>query len=195
MSRLASLFEHNRKSLAGGFAITVLGLGGALLVGETSGYEAEQLLDRTVPNLNMLCNTIILASATILTLLLTLLGFTSNAEATFKRAFYARIQQVALFDAILFVTTMFLFLLLNFPVAQSESLPAIWFQSVYYTTLVATSVVGGMIVVVILLLYQTTSDLIQIMGYGKSDHYMLDIDEEAEEQDAEADPTDGRQGA
>ena len=175
------LFTRSRKSLLGGFSITVLGLAVAPLIGKTSGYQAQQLLDQALPNMNTLCNTIILASATILALLLTLLGVISGMDIRLKKAFYFRIQQVAFFDAVLFVVTMVIFLLLNFPVAQSEELPPVWFQSVYYATLGGTALVGGMIVTVVLLLYNTVTDLIQIVGYGKEDHPMLAVIEKEEE--------------
>lgn len=177
---LKLLLRDSKRPVFGGFSITVVGLGAALLIGETGGYKAEQLLDQSVPQMNALCNTIILASATILALLLTLLGLSSGTPFRLKKAFYFRVQQIAFFDATLFVVTMLLFLALNFPVAQSESLPPIWFQALYYSSLGASALVGGMIVTVVLLLYQTVSDLIQIVGYGNDEHPMLRDLEEAE---------------
>jgi hypothetical protein len=187
LQRITMLFKRSKKSMIGGFSITVVGLGGALWIGKTSGYEAQQLLDQTVPNINSLCNTIILASATILALLLTLLGLSSGIKINFKKAFYARIQQVAFFDTVLFVVTMLIFLVLNFPVAQSESLPPVWFEWLYYATLAASAVVGGMIVTVMLLLYDTVTDLIQIVGYHREDHPMLEAFEEDTEGPASRD--------
>lgn len=178
------ILRDSKKSVLGGFSITVVGLGAAVLIGETGGYEAQQLLDRSLPQLNSLCNTIILASATILALLLTLLSLSSGTSFRLKGAFYFRIQQIAFFNAFLFVVTMLLFLALNFPVAKSEALPPIWFEALYYVTLAASALVGGMIVTVVLLLYQTVSDLIQIVGYGNDEHPMLqDLEEEVTNDD------------
>lgn len=49
-------------------------------VGELSGDEAKVLIKNSLEGLSMLCNTIILASATILTLLLTLLGLSTGSK-------------------------------------------------------------------------------------------------------------------
>lgn len=176
--RITFLFRQTPMAAIGGFSITVVGIGAAMWIGETSGYKAQRLLEQALPNMNTLCNTIILASATILALLLTLLGLSSGIDLDLKKSFYVRVQQIAFFDTILFVVTMLIFLALNFPVDQSKTLPALWFQGLYYTTLGATAVVGGMIVTVVLLLYETVSSLIQIVGYGKDDHPMLEDLEE-----------------
>ena len=176
---LQMLLHDSKSAVIGGFSITIVGLGAALLIGETSGFEAQQLLDQSVPRINTLCNTIILASSTILALLLTLLGLSSGTDFQLKEAFYRRVQQIAFYDACLFVVTMLIFLTLNFPVAQSDSLPPVWFKALYYSTLAASALVGGMIVVVVLLLYQTVSDLIQIVGYGNEQHPMLQDQDDA----------------
>lgn len=176
---LISLARRQTKAVLGGFSVTAIGLLGTLWIGRISGYEAEQLLKQTLPNINTLCNTIILASATILALLLTLLGFSTNISATLKNSFYQRVKQVAFVDTSLFIITMVVFLLLNFPAAKSESLPAIWFQSIYYATVLASALVGGMIVTVVILLYETVSDLIEIVAADDHSHPLLaDVDDE-----------------
>jgi hypothetical protein len=173
IKQLVTLGKRQTKAVAGGLSVTVIGLIGTLSIGRIAGYEAEQLLEQTLPNINMLCNTIILASATILALLLTLLAFSSSIKADLKSSFYQRVKQVAFVDTSLFVITMVVFLLLNFPAAKSESLPAIWFQSVYYATVLASALVGGMIVSVMILLYETVSDLIDIVGLKQDGHPLL----------------------
>jgi len=177
VKRLKLLAKRNTKAAAIGFSVTAIGLTGTLLIGEITGYEAEQSLQRTLPNINMLCNTIILASATILALLLTLLGFSSSIEAKLKEAFYQRVEQLAFFVSSTFVITMVIFLLLNFPASNADGLPSLWFQSVYYITIVCSALVGGMIVGVIVLLYETVADLTEIVGVEGSEHRLLaDLD-------------------
>ncbi len=169
--------KDSRWPLLGGGIITFLGLGVAVLIGEIEGYKAKQFLDQSQNNINMLCNTIVLASATILALLFTVLSLSTGTSIKLKNAFYRRIKQVALFDTILFIITIFIFLTLNFPVDKAGDIPPVWYKGIYYLTAVAASIIGGLIVTVILLLYHTVSDLIHILGFG-SDHPMAEIDDE-----------------
>ncbi len=172
--------RDSRNPILGGAVVTTLGLTAAVLIGTIKGYEAKQFLSNSQQNINMLCNTIVLASATILALLFTVLGLTSGTEIDLKARFYRRIKQLALFDTIVFVITIVIFLSLNFPIAKSGDVPPIWYQVIYYVTAVAASIIGGLIVTVILLLYSTISDLIHILGYD-DDHYMADLEEEKDE--------------
>ncbi len=176
--------KDSRYPLLGGGIITFLGLAAAVLIREINSYEAKQFMNSSQSNINMLCNTIILASATILALLFTVLGLSSGTEIKLKKAFYRRIKQVALFDTICFVMTMIVFLSLNFPIEKSGDVPTFYYKAIYYATAIAASIIGGMMVTVILLLYNTISDLIHILGYG-SKHRMADLQEKEEKEEQE----------
>ncbi len=172
--------RESRTPLLGGAVVTTLCITAAILIGSIEGYQAKQFMEHSQNNINMLCNTIVLASATILALLFTVLGLSSGTKVKLKNAFYLRIKQVALFDTIVFVLTVIIFLGLNFPVAKSDAIPPSWYKAIYYTTALSASVIGGLIVTVILLLYNTISDLIHILGFGAK-HRMAHIEEEEEE--------------
>lgn len=172
--------KDSRIPIIGGSAITLIGLTVAILIGEINTYEAKHFMHEQQNNINMLCNTIILSSATILALLFTVLGLSTGTEITLKKAFYSRIKQVALFDTLCFVITMCVFLSLNFPVEKAGDIPTIYYQVIYYVTAVSASLIGGMIVSVILLLYYTINDLIHILGFG-SEHPMADVERKEEE--------------
>ena len=172
--------KDSRIPLIGGGIVTLLGLTAAILVGQIGDYQAKHFLAQSQNNINVLCNTIVLASATILALLFTVLGLSSSTDINLKNAFYRRIKQLALFDTILFIITMFIFLTLNFPVEKAGDIPAFWYKMIYYVTAVSASIIGGMVVTVIMLLYSTISDLIHILGFG-SDHPMADIDKNEQE--------------
>lgn len=128
----------------------------------------------------MLCNTIVLASATILALLLTLLGISSGTDTKLKKGHYLQVLFIAKMDTILFVTAIVLFQIFNIPITEAENLPMEWFTTIYWSTLFFSLLLsGGALVSVILLLYLTVNNIIQIVGLGKSNHEMI-MDEEGE---------------
>ena len=170
---MKNFFSKNKRSLYGGLAAAVFTGLGAFLLGDLSGYEAKVMISTSLSGINMLCNTIILASATILALLLTLLGISTGTESKIKNAHYKQVLNIAKFDTILFVGALVLFQLFNIPITESESLPTEWFAYIYWATLFFSSLLSGLMVTVILLLYTTVVNIINIVGLGE-DHYLID---------------------
>ena len=157
---------------------------GAFFLGNISGYEAKNLIVSSISGINMLCNTIVLASATILALLLTLLGISTGTKSKLKTAHYEQVLNIAKFDTILFVGALVLFQLFNIPITEAENVPTSWYDTIYWATLFFSSLLSGMMVTVILMLYATVTNIIVIVGLGKKDHYLISSDE-MEEDDSE----------
>ena len=132
------LKSHKISLLGGLIATTFTGLG-VFLLGNVSGYEAKQLLQGQLSGLNMLCNTIVLATATILALLLTLISVSSGSENTLKKKHYKQVLYIAKFDVILFIAALILFQFFNMPIMESEQVPTSWFNIIYWLTLIFTS--------------------------------------------------------
>ncbi len=65
-----------KRAIIGGVVSTLFMATGTYIFGEVSGYEAKILLQSSLSGINMLCNTVILGSSTILALMLTLLSLT-----------------------------------------------------------------------------------------------------------------------
>ncbi|HER39685.1 MAG TPA: hypothetical protein ENO10_00515, partial [Salinimicrobium catena] len=63
-----------KRAFVGGAVSTIVMGVGTYVLGEVSGYEAKALLSSSLSGINMLCNTVILGSSTILALMLTLLS-------------------------------------------------------------------------------------------------------------------------
>ena len=167
-----NFFTANKKPLLGGVAAAAFTGLGAFLLGDISGYEAKSLITSSLSGINMLCNTIVLASATILALLLTLLGISTGTDSKIKKEHYRQVLSIAKFDTVLFVGALILFQLFNIPITESENLPTSWFAYIYWATLFFSSILSGFMVSVILLLYTTVTDIISIVGLGE-DHYLL----------------------
>lgn len=176
---MLDFLKKNKTALLGGLVAACFTGGAVFLFGNLSGYEAKHLLKSSLSGLNMLCNTIILASATILALLLTALGVSSGFEINLKKQHYYQILNIAKIDVVLFISGLILFQLFNIPIMESENVPVSWYSTIYWATLAFTSLISGMMITVVLLLYNAVTNLIAIVGLDK-DHPLLTT-EEAEE--------------
>lgn len=181
---MMKFLKTNKNAIYGGAMATLLTGLGIFLLGNVSGYEAKHLLTVSLGGLNMLCNTIVLATATILALLLTLLSVSFGSKNTLKNTHYYQVLNIAKFDVILFISALILFQFFNIPIVESENVPTSWFTAIYWATLGSTSIISGMMITVILMLYNAVTNLISIIGLGQ-DHPLLskeDIDGTDDEQ-------------
>ena len=133
----------------------------------------------------MLCNTIVLASATILALLLTLLGISSGTDSKLKDGHFLEVLNIAKIDTVLFIVTLIMFQIFNIPITESDQVPTGWFDIIYWATLFMSSILSGAMVVVILMLYNTVKNIILIVGL-KQDHELIYNDDDVEEQKKDA---------
>ena len=182
---MKTFLAKNRRAIFGGivtFTIITLGM---FLLGNISGYEAKKLLGASLNGINMLCNTIVLASATILALLLTLLGISSGTESKLKDGHYLEVLSIAKIDTMLFIITLIMFQIFNIPITESNEVPTGWFDIIYWATLIMSSILSGGMVVVILMLYNTVKNIILIVGL-KQDHELIYKEEDIEEQKEDA---------
>ena len=175
------LSQYNKRALFGGlFAAIITGLG-AFSLGNLSGYEAKELIKSSLPGINMLCNTIVLASATILALLLTLLSVSSSTKSKLNKNHYKHVLLIAKIDTIVFVVAMIVFQLLNLPVTEAENVPNNWYTYFYYISLGLSSILSGGLITVVLMLFNAVSSIIKIVGLGIKDHPLLINDEKSED--------------
>lgn len=153
----------------GGVVAALVTLAGSWGVGHLSGGEARILVEASLPRMREFCNTIILAAGTILALMLTILGMSTRASSEMKSHHYQRIRQIALFDTILIVGATIVVLVFNVPLTESENVPTTWFTALYYLILAFTALVGGGLVSVVLMIHHTISDIIDVIGLGRTD--------------------------
>lgn len=171
---------YTKRALLGGTISLAIILTGTFLLGKLSGYEAKILIRNSLTGMNTLCNTIALASATILALLLTLLGISSSSKSKLKKDHYRHILQIAKLDTFVFVAAVITFLLFNLPITESESVPYNWFNFVYYISLAISSVLSSLLIMVVLMLYNTIVNIIKIVGLGIIDHPLVSREDEEE---------------
>ena len=164
------LSRYTKRAIIGGIISLLVILTGYFLLGELSGYEAKILIKHSLSGLNMLCNTIVLASATILALLLTLLSLSSDSNAKLKKDHYHHVLQIAKVDTVVFVFALMSFLIFNLPITESNNVPDNWFNLIYYGSLAVSSILSAALIVVVLMLYNTVVNIIRIIGLGEIDH-------------------------
>lgn len=171
------------QAITGGVTAVLLGLGSTVAMGNISGAEALHLLGRVVDVLPYFCASAMTASATILALMLTLLGFGGHTDVKFSKRYFVRVRLVGRLAAIVFVFSMLLLLFVTIPLPDSDKANKDWFVSLYYITAAAASTLGGIMVFLILMLYRTVADVIEIVGLGIGDHRFVRSEKEPEHED------------
>jgi len=176
---MLKFFAEYKMPLYGGLLAAVFSGVAVYLLGSLSGFEAIQLIETTIPRISTLFTTIILASATILALILTLLGISSASESKLKKFHYKQVLSLAKFASFLFIVALVVFQFLNLPFNDAENIPSSWYSTIYWVILFTSSLLSGMMVTVILMLYNIIHNIIIIVGLGE-DHPLLDNDDEVE---------------
>ena len=186
---MKNFFEEYKMPLYGGILTAVFSGAAVYLLGNLSGFEAIKLIETIIPRISSLFNTIILASATILALILTLLGISSGSESKLKKYHYKQVLSLARFASFLFIVTLVVFQFLNIPIEEAENIPSSWYSNIYWIILFVSSLLSGIMVAVILMLYHIIHNIIIIVGLGE-DHPLIDNDKVEDKEDmdqAEAD--------
>ena len=174
-----------KRAFVGGAVSTIIMGVGTYVLGEVSGYEAKALLSSSLSGINMLCNTVILGSSTILALMLTLLSLSRAARSKLSHEHYNHVLMVARTDTILIVAAVVTFLFLNLPITESKQVPTSWFSIVYYISLGMAAILGGGFIAVVTMLYGTISNVIAIVGFKQTDHPLVESDDSQEESKSE----------
>jgi len=176
-----------QRAIVGGVVSTIVMATGAFILGQISGYKAMELLKNSMSGINMLCNTVILGSTTILALMLTLLGLSRSSESRLTDRHYKNVLMIAKSDTILIVVAVITFLMLNLPISESEEVGKSWYQTIYYLSLGMASLLGGGFIAVVMMLYGTITNIILIVGLNIKEHPLISTEEakEAEEQEEE----------
>lgn len=174
-----------KTAITGGILGGAVIFAGTILLGEISSYEAKVLIEKSISGLNTLCNTVVLASATILALMLTLLGVGLRSNQKFNKIYYENILQVAKLDTIVIISGLVFFLIFNMPVSESENLPQNWHKILYYIAIALSGILSGTFIVVVIMLYNTIKNIIIIEGIGVEDHPLIAKEMEEEIKEAE----------
>ena len=159
---VAVVAVDTRRALVGGVIAAVFIFLGAFLVGRVGNAEAKLLLEAMFPSLRFLCSAIMAATATILTLLLTLLTFSLSMDMQFKSSHYQRIRQIAWATSVLLIAATLLLLFNIIPTNESVETPAGFYRVLYYGMLSYAAIMGGGMISIILMLFDAVKDLTEL---------------------------------
>lgn len=169
--------------LAGGVATALIALGANIALGSRGDFEALRLLEAAIPTVQFLCSALIAASATILALMLTLLGLSLNMEKKLVQGHYLQVKQIARWATLGFLASVLLLVLLTFPLEESDTVPVRWYDVIYYAVLAGSSLLAGYLSVVVLLLYNTIASIIDAFGLAQDDHPLVAQESDGPETD------------
>lgn len=172
------LTKYNQRALYGGICAAFITGIGAFILGNLSGYEAKVLIKSSLPGINTLCNTIVLASATILALLLTLLSVSSGSKSKLKDDHYTQVLRIARIDTAVFIVALICFQLFNLPITEADDVPNNWYATIYYFSLGMSSILSGALISVAIMLYNAVVNIIKIVGLRVTDHPLIYDEEE-----------------
>lgn len=128
-----------------------------------SDIEARQLLDAMTESALFLNAAITTGSATIIALMLTLLGLTRHVHDHFQRAFHDRIRTIAWLATVALLGALMVLVTMTIPVVESEAISASWYRGLWWTFSGAIAFVSGLFVSVVLTLLVTIIGAVDVL--------------------------------
>lgn len=142
--------------LAGGGVAAAMAIGSRFLVGAVySQADAVQLIESLARSGLYLGSAIATSSATILALMLTLLGLTRKMDTDFDKEVFVRIDRIGLLSTIGLCGALGMLLILTLPVGEFDQLPKRWFPILYNVLVGITGILTGLLISTVLLLFTT----------------------------------------
>lgn len=143
-------------------AAATLTLAALWLAGSTSGGEARQLIQGMSPSIRFFASSTMTASATILALMVTVLGLTRSLDAKFQDVHFTRLRQLGLVTVLIVLGSLLLLSFVTLPVQDSAKLELKWFEVIYYCLLGYVSLLTGAVSAMVWMLYELLVDLIAV---------------------------------
>ena len=138
----------------GGLIAVAIALGISLLSGSIySGAEAREMINALSNSALRFGMAVATSSATILALMLTLVGMSRSADETFGGDLYHRVLRLVTLATVTLCGAIFLLLILSLPVGEFEKLPESWYPVYYWILVGLVAGLTGLIITVVLMLY------------------------------------------
>ena len=165
-------------ALVGGGVAAAVFLTVALGIGMVGDREAIGMLESTLPTIRFLCSSAIGAAATVLALMVTLVGLSKRFESLVHPAYFKRIERIGTLCVSVMVGGVGLLLLLTVPLSESEKFFE-WYSAIYYAILVVASLLGGALVAMTMALRKAVMAILAAV-HPEADSSMLVKDPEEE---------------
>lgn len=159
------LFVGAKRALMGGLLAAGVALAGQLFVGQVySGTEARALLEAMMPAVRTVGTSVVTATSTILTLMLTMLSLTRQANINFDAEFYRRIKHIGLMSTIGLSSAILVLLFISIPLQASQQVSQVWYRVIYYLLVALVAGLAGLLVAIVLMLYNALASLIRVIS-------------------------------
>lgn len=138
------------------FAICAIGYGARQAIGTVySAAEAIQLLEALSRAGLYLGSAIATASATVLALMLTLIGMIRRMDKDFDGEAYKNINLVAKLATASLMMSILVLLAFVLPIGEFEELPASWYKNLYEVLFAGCVLMTGLIAATVVMIYLT----------------------------------------
>lgn len=165
----------DRKVAAVGGVLGALITGGTMFaLGSVGDVEARAILESTLPTLRFIASTIATATATILALMLTMLGLSQAMGTRLKHVHYQRIAQVSWMSSFAIIGSVFLLIFLALPLGEAENFPTRWFESVYYAVIGWSALLGGLFFAIVITLLNAVRGVIAVIHPSMESGLVMD---------------------
>ncbi|MGP1351917.1 MAG: hypothetical protein ACTS1Z_01210 [Parasphingopyxis sp.] len=149
-------------ALFGGLVILLLATGAWFAIGSVySQSEAIQLIETLSRSALYFGSATATGSATVLALMLNLVGMANRAETDFDDNIYRSIFRVSTYATVTLCGSVVLLLALTFPIGEFDNLPSGWYNWLYRILFAGVAMLSAMLVSTVLILFFTIRDVIR----------------------------------
>ena len=169
------LFIGARAALVSGIVVGIAVIGTQLFISALYPERpTRDLVAAMASPVSTLATSIISGLATILALMLTMLGLSQNLNKNLSAAFYMRIKRISITAIADMITGIVLLLILSSPIQtatqQSQKATPLEITVTYYTLVALTSVAAGLFVAIIIMLYNAATTVIEAIMPSRFDN-------------------------
>lgn len=168
-------------ALLGGVVATIGLFGGVVLVGNLASFEALRLIQATIPTGQFLASASIAAGATVLALMLTLIGLTVSSDLNFSNVLYKRIKNINVLAILVIVVAVVVLVAMAIPIGEVDEVRD-YYAFLYYILAAMLSLLGGLVVAMALMIGGTVRGLVDAAHPEGKSHLIVDTEDGADVQ-------------
>ena len=164
-SNAGDALPGDRWTYVGGVIALGLALGVNFLAGNVfRDAEAKDMVHALSNSALRFSASIATSSATILALMLTLVGMTRSADQEFSEGLYRRILRLGGLSTVALCGAILLLLLLSLPIGEFENLPARWYTGLYWVLVSLIAGLTGLIITIVLMLFNAIRRVVKTLA-------------------------------
>jgi hypothetical protein len=127
-----------------------------------SGSNTRSMITAMTPSVQTLSLGTITGSATVLSLMLTIVSLIQQIEASFDKRFYQRIRRIALLCVIALTGATLMLALISIPLESTNLIDDVWYNALYYVLMTFTVGLSAVLILIVFLLYEAVTSVISV---------------------------------